>query len=685
MMLVEHQQRETQRTTIKTAATHGRFMRCLVSSFRTLLCGTALFCATVWIFGSMAARADNCSYGNTNPSCPNNASAERQREQQEARERAMDQARERAQQEAARERAMEGARQRAEEEARARAQEEARERAQEEARERAQDEARERAQDEARERAAQQDRQRAQGDSGQQPSRMEVAGAQPAGGQRAEASRSPAVRLDRATLARVDPTGFEVQRQDSPRSTIVLARHVLSTPGPRAVPSPPAVYRNILSTSGKTTTRVYLNGLRDVQSARFSSRGQLGGPQFVHYPNGLRSVYLTQGGAVYAETAGHVLRTDAQGKRIQTPVVRRTVFTTFTNGRPVPLVRPIHHYYTPTLAFGVPVLVYQPVLYPVAFVAPFLAPLAAPVSAGPDCPLCQQIAQIIGAPQPSYSDPMDLLGDMEMADAVGDQGLPPDEPPPDADAGGGQGPADEAAPQPPQELLADATDTQGAAPVDLDAMQAQAESLQDAVYQQPAVSVDPSAGGTPAATGEPTSGGAPIGSGAAGASGGTVTPTFRKANFNVATTPEAAGPPLSIPPDVREQVRREVRLIAAEHTSGHVLTVNDVLHSGYVSIFVFQIAEPVDAVSSETGDRCVLTSGDLVVLAAPATAPLRSDLPSLPMRVAASREGHCASQDTVDLTIPDLQEMLNTFNQRVEADMKKLSDCLAPSARCLRT
>ena len=74
------------------------------------------------VLATSAARAENCPYGNTNPSCPNNQIAER----------------------AAQERAQEEARERAQQEARERAQEEARERAQEEARERAQQEAQQR-------------------------------------------------------------------------------------------------------------------------------------------------------------------------------------------------------------------------------------------------------------------------------------------------------------------------------------------------------------------------------------------------------------------------------------------------------------------------------------------------------------------------------------------------------------
>lgn len=87
------------------------------------------FLALIGISSSSRA-AENCPYGNMNPSCPNNGLAERaaeQRAQAEARERAQDEARQREQQ--AQERAQRDAEQRAELEARQRAQREAEERA----------------------------------------------------------------------------------------------------------------------------------------------------------------------------------------------------------------------------------------------------------------------------------------------------------------------------------------------------------------------------------------------------------------------------------------------------------------------------------------------------------------------------------------------------------------------------
>jgi len=61
------------------------------------------------------------------------------------------------------------------------------------------------------------------------------------------------------------------------------------------------------------------------------------------------------------------------------------------------------------------------------------------------------------------------------------------------------------------------------------------------------------------------------------------------------------------------------------------------------------------------------------------------DRPTAQMKVVTAGAGHCLSHDVVQVSIGDLQDMLNAFNQRLEENIHKLNACVATKSGCVRS
>jgi hypothetical protein len=418
-------------------------------------------------------------------------------------------------------------------------------------------------------------------------------------------------------------------------------------------------YRQTISADGRTTTRVYADGHRSVDAAGFHSTGRIAGPQFVRYQNGLRAAYAQNGRPLYAETFVH---------RGTTPMVQRTIYAVNESGHIRELATPQRRYYAVTRLYGYDTFVYQPVFYAAPLYALFYAPLAFPLIVGPQCLVCPDARAMFEVPQSQYSDPIELLGDMQIASAVADQGMAPVEDasdsgaPPAAAADMPPGPdqpsgAPDAAgvpppPPPPRELLAADTDA-----ADLDTLKQKAGELQAQAAAR--VRTDSAIAGTPDGQTAAVASAAPL--------------------------PTDVAPPadnLAVPEDVRTQIHKQVRLSLAQHAHEHPLNLIDIIQSGYSRIYLFQVAGAIDTVSVITGDGCALDSGDLIAFTSLGDSQQR---PTAQMKVVAARPGHCLSHDRVEVSVGDLQDMLNTFNQRLEENMRKLHACAATKDGCLRT
>ncbi len=450
-------------------------------------------------------------------------------------------------------------------------------------------------------------------------------------------------------------------------------------------------YRQTTSLDGRTTTRLYTDGRRTVDAATFHSSGFVSGPQFVNYHNGLHAAYLPNGRPLYAES---FVKTGASAGGGAPAIVQRTIYATTVSGQVRELAVPIRRFYTVTQFRGYNTFVYRPLLYGAAVFAVLYAPLAFPIAVGPQCLVCPDPGAVFAVPPERYTDPIDLLGDMQVADAVADQGVPPiDESSPDqsgAMPGDGAMPAGAGAPDasdqpmnpqdapppppppPPQLLPAQPLPPPPPAPPELTAAGtgsgADATALEQLKRQAGELQAQALAHAdlTPAA--------ANAGDDQSAAS---VIPVAA-----VSAVEPQGGSALAVPEDVRAQIHKEVRLSVAQHANDHPLTLIDIMQSGYSRIYLFQVASEIDTTSVVTGDGCALGSGDVLAFSSLDDAQQR---PTAQMKVVAARPDHCLSHDTVEVSIGDLQDMLNTFNQRLEQNMHKLQSCVAAKDGCVRS
>ena len=594
----------------------------------------------------------------------------RERAAQQAQERAAEQARERAAQQAqeraaqqAQERAAQQAQERAAEQGRERAAQQVQERAAEQGRERAAQQVQERAAEQARERAAQQAQGRAteQGRERASPQAQDApAQAQSLGGafqprDKAVAQPRGAVPPAAAAPLRTTPInastvlystsgrpGYRAEKVLSDRSRVVVTQQPVPHSGKVVIQA----YRQTSSADGKVTTRVYSDGTRTVQAPTFSSRGVTGGTQLVHYPNGLRAAYTSRGQAIYSETFVHRVGV------IDNHLIQRTVYSTTVGGVIRPLAHPIYHYYTVVPVAGYATYVYEPVVYAPGFFVPLFSPFGTAVIVGPACLLCPIATVAFDQAVAQYTDPVDLLGDEQIADAAAadgsavpeDQVQPSDDPQIDSsqlvDAGGDTAPApapvDEPAPPPPPELLAeDTAPTTAGAPEVLASLKSEAHEVTGDITAHFRTAV---------ATGAD----APAGM-----------------NTSDAVEPESTLP-LTISEDARQQIHKQVRLSVAQHANRHEQSLASILSSGYSHIYLFQIDEPLQVTDLGSGAGCTLGEGELIRIAD------AQDSQAVQVRVIASRAGHCSVGDTVQVTAGALQDMLNTFNLRIECNMRKI-------------
>jgi hypothetical protein len=470
------------------------------------------------------------------------------------------------------------------------------------------------------------------------------------------ATQQHRVRLSTTATVVANPghSGFTATKRESARGSIIVEQRV-NAQGHSHVNA----YRQIVSADGHATTRIYTDGRRSIDAPDFHSSGQVSGPQFVHYHNGLRAAYMQNGRPLYAETFTKIGPPGAGRNSRAGSVVQRTIYAVTESGHVRELAVPVRRFYVVTPFGGHDTFVYRPMVYPAPLYALFYAPLALPLLVGPRCLVCPTVGAVFEVPRNQYSDPIDLLGDMQIAEGVNDQGAapvdvqtgdpvaPPEAPPPEA-------PPPAPPPPAPPELAAA---TPGDDSTGLDTLKQQAGELQTEAAAR--AKQDPSISGT----------------------GDDQTPTV----VPVAAVATGAVPPtdaLAVPEDVRTQIHKQVRLSLAQHAREHPLTLIDIMQSGYSRIYLFQVAGAIDTASVITGDGCALGSGDLIAFTSLGDSQQR---PTAQMKVVATRPGHCLSQDTVEVSVGDLQDMLNTFNQRLEENIRKLHACVTDKDGCVRT
>ncbi|MEO5333641.1 MAG: hypothetical protein H7839_16635 [Magnetococcus sp. YQC-5] len=125
---------------------------------------------------------------------------------------------------------------------------------------------------------------------------------------------------------------------------------------------------------------------------------------------------------------------------------------------------------------------------------------------------------------------------------------------------------------------------------------------------------------------------------------------------------------VTIPESVRVQIKLQVEQAMAYQKEGKPLSINDVIASPDVLYYLFQVAETIDAINADSGEECVLTTGDLISFN---TVP-NADDSSASMQVTVSKKNSCPVGAQINVGFYDLQEMLNSFSQNLEKNMDKL-------------
>jgi hypothetical protein len=443
----------------------------------------------------------------------------------------------------------------------------------------------------------------------------------------AAAKTKPIVVNAATTVApRANRSGFTAERRNPDGSRLVVSQ-TLRPGGQHAV----VAYKQVDGKSG-VSTRIYADGRRTTIAPTFVSRTALRGPTYVTYNTGLRAAFLPGGRPLYRERLAVV----TEAGRVR-HVVYRTVYTRWVRGRYV--VLPVHAVYVYDVVpyYGVPMYIYRAPYYATAFYAPFYAPLGFPVVVGMACLVCPPPVVAFERPVQSYSDPVDLMADLQIAGAFHDGSVdPPDAPPP--------------------EMQPSVTEAE------LAELRKQVEELQ----QQLAATAK---GNPELQTALPEGG-------------------LQPASWNA--TNDGANPataPVQIPEFAREQIRKQIRLSVAQQQNERPLLLSRIVEGGYAKIYMFQAATALDVFDKRTGEECTLSGGDLLGFSRIPQGNIQgaSFLETTEVKVIASRPGGCRAGQVVEVSLVDLQDMLNAFSQRVESNMKELNVCSINPKACVHS
>jgi hypothetical protein len=543
-----------------------------------------------------------------------------QQAQQQAQQRAQQQAQPRSQQQAQQhnqQQTQQQAQQRAQQEAQQRSQQQAQQHSQQQtqqqAQQRAQQEAQQRNQQQAQQRSQQQAQQRAQShDQAQraisQPSRGANVGPTAASNSHSSgaAIKAPVaaapkpIQLNASTRAIVRPGSsvLTVKRTNPNGTQVVMNRQI--THGKSVVTN---AYISKAEASGDRS-RTYLDGRKIV----FARNGDIvrTSPNRVTVTtqkSGLRQAALSDGRPIYRERIEHAVHGSTARE-----VVIRTDYARVVVGRPVFYSAPVIRRYDVMEYYGYPVLAYEPMVFAPTFFGPFLIGFQQPVLVTPACIFCP--APVVAWQQPvqAYSDPVDLVADLQITSAVQD-GMAEAPPPVALDSA------------PPQD------DPQVAD------LRVQVSAIQQQVDEEAQSNSDLR----------------------------NQVAELQKAN---APAPPTA---FNVPEPVRQQIHKQVRDNIRLHQEKRALTWPDIVASGEAPNYIFQVSDMLDATDTN-GEECPLTTGDLLKLEEGA-AP---DKEVLAMHVVTSKSGSCVAGSVIRVSIHDAQAMLNDFNQRQEANMQKL-------------
>ena len=384
------------------------------------------------------------------------------------------------------------------------------------------------------------------------------------------------------------------------------------------------------------TTRTYLDGYKVATGRNFTRFEVPGRYALTTHADGLREANGVNGKRLYQDAWA---TPDAHGVAMQSVV--RTVYSETINGRVVDYADPVLRVYKVEKFFGVRAFAYQPLFFAADFYGPFLSGLPQPLPVGPECDVCPAPVVAYAVPVQAYTDPLALVGDLEIATAASAASDASAAPSPDPDV-------DYLSQQ-----VANLQQEVEAAQADDPQLTQELESAQQEPEPPPPPRKHKSKTQPPPESPPPEPSPAPQ------------PQQLPDPQFSPAVA-------YTVPEDVRQQIHSQVRENVKLHQQKRALTWPELVSSGQSGKFIFQVSEAILTVDT-SGEDCALTGGDMLKLDVGA-AP---DDPTLRMRVVTSKTTSCPVSAIVNVSISDAQNMLNDFNARQENIMKQVRSKLS--------
>ncbi len=125
---------------------------------------------------------------------------------------------------------------------------------------------------------------------------------------------------------------------------------------------------------------------------------------------------------------------------------------------------------------------------------------------------------------------------------------------------------------------------------------------------------------------------------------------------------ESVGTPISEP--VKEQLRQQVDGVAKAFEEDRWIDLEQALND---PDYLFIVDAPLSVTTADK-TTCTLTGGDIFKLAEPGD----SNVPVASMEIVTSKSEDCSAGSIVSVSYTDLQEMLNSFGERVDDGMNEL-------------
>ncbi|GAB0056869.1 hypothetical protein SIID45300_01184 [Candidatus Magnetaquicoccaceae bacterium FCR-1] len=376
-------------------------------------------------------------------------------------------------------------------------------------------------------------------------------------------------------------------------------------------------YQNFKDPETGRRTRVYQDGRRVIHGADFVTRSAPGRPTLTIHDNGLREAYLPNKKRFFEEK--FATRRDQRGHEHR--IIHRTVHARFTSGRIVMLPQPVIWTYAVVPVRQVEVYLYDPQPFQPTVYTLFTDPLPSPIEVTPSCIICPPPLVSYHDTIEVYRNPLELLIDWLLAGAV-DDGYT------------------------------------SIAPVSASYDDPQVNQLNATVASLRQELTDVSA------------------------SNQALRHELEDQRIRLDLLEESPDParemeraPLPVPEPVRKQFSKQVKQDLLDHQEKRPLSLAQILDSREPEAYIFQVSETLEATEIGSNEECALSTGDLVRF----DQVPEEGQPAARVRVITSKASSCPANSVVNVSLWDLQEMLNSYRQRLEATMEKVQQEVQPS------